>query len=146
MGRGCTVARPMRHALRALVLATVLLIAAAPAHGATEKQLRAQVKALKKSRDTWKQRARDRQDVIDQLDDQLRDTYNAVSGDLADRVRVIAQAGRVTDLHRYIFEPIRSTWPCGSTLYQGQYAWSVDVTLEDSDFVDGEIVTKSCRG
>lgn len=130
--------RRMSRALTLLALLT-FLTAAPPAHARSERALKAQIKTLKASRDMWKERAQDRQDELD-------DTYLGLSGDIAAGVRVIAARGHVTEIHRLVFEPIRVAWPCGSTLYQGTSLWSLDVSLSDSDFVNGEVVEKDCSG
>lgn len=61
------------------------------------------------------------------------DALAAIVQGLAPQVGIVAQAGSISELWRLIFEPIRTTWPCGATLFQGQTFWSLDVELSDYD-------------
>jgi hypothetical protein len=137
----------MPRPLTVLALLAAGALAAPPAAGAqSANQLRAQVTALKQSRDTWKRRALERADEIKALNIEVTDAYEAIERDLAAQVRVIAARGRVTEIHRFVFEPIRTAWPCGATLYQGTSLWSLDVSLSDTDYSGDEVARKDCSG
>lgn len=99
---------------------------ATPKQAKQIKRLKKQVRALKRSRNDWRQRARDAERDAAFAED-------ALMGPLADQVTAIARSGQISKLAPSVLEPIRVNWPCGSSLFQGETFWSVDVNLLDFD-------------
>lgn len=70
----------------------------------------------------------------------------ALQNGLAGQVAEVARGGKITQLHSLVFEPIRTNWLCGATMFQGQSFWSIDVDLENSTLIGDDYVTTSCKG
>lgn len=126
----------MRILVPLVVIVALAFGVAQPASAAPTKHqvqaLKAQVKTLKRERNEWRSKARDAQ--------------AAITSGLPAQIAELAKGGQITALHNLIIEPIRVNWPCGSTLYQGEWFYSVDVNLEKTEYNGDEFVKTSCRG
>lgn len=127
-------ARATLVAVLALAVAqpTIQPATAAPNRAKQVKKLKKQVRDLKRSRAQWRERAHNAED--------------ALLAPIFDQVTAIAKAGRISQLAPNVFDPIRVNWPCGSSLFQGESIWSIDVNLSDLEFVGDELVEKDCSG
>jgi outer membrane murein-binding lipoprotein Lpp len=136
--------RGMRKTLKWTTIALIAgLVAALPQAGPSTaaqadkqarkiRELKRDVRALRRSREYWRDRAWAAEDSV-------------IDG-LAAQITVLAQRGRVSELHPMVFEPVRVNWPCGATVFQGNAIWDLTVNLSDTRFEGDDVIEVDCSG
>lgn len=114
----------------AITLATTTPARSAPSH-------RGELQQLRKSRDLWKARAL----AYRRQRDQAR---RAITAGLPDQMRVLASQASIMRVNDAVFDPLRLAWPCGASIFQGQYTWSLTLDLTYSYFDGERAVERRC--
>lgn len=125
-----------------LAVLLIGLLVTSLAAGATAAPSLPQTQQLQMKIAKLKSQLREARKARNQFERQRNEAWDSVAIGLPAQVGSLAQSGSPILLLRAVFEPIRSNWPCGASISQGQYWWDVEVDLEKSRFDEPDLI---CR-